>query len=598
MKDDELMKNGSDAVEATEDTSAKEVKYEENDNWQFDGVAHTLSDDFLASVGVEDASQYETAKRPVKEEPKPQAVAVEKKTTAIKGDKLLFVMVAIIMAIIIAVLGVLGNSYYNKVNTDEKMNAGNVAMVVGDTKISLGMFNFYYTSISQQYIGYASYYGIDPAKDFSHQYTEDENGKKISWEDKFRQDAISEIKSVTAYYEEAVKHGVTLTKKQQEAIKANLDSLKDSATNSEDGKSQSVDKYISDMYGEGCGYATVKKMLTCSYIAQNYYQQKLIEDKVDEKEVNEYFKKHNDDYQNVSLAYLQIPYGDEYGVKEADAFNDGKKYAKSVKTVDDMKKLIPIACKTIIDVYVAQGAATDADSCAELLASRIEISLAKSEDGLMKEASEWLFDEKTKVGDCKAFDDKDNSVVYVLLKNSKPSPDKSKVFSVRHILITPQSDKQVAEGQQQTYTKAEWAEAKKKADKILAEYKKGEKTEVSFAALAEKYSDDTESTSAGSSGIYGGLTEGVALGNMVKEYENWSVDKKRKYGDVGIVKSQYGYHIMFFIENTDKYLFDCSKAAIAERENKYSEGLPVKEHQSVMKKVKPVEPQKEEDTQN
>ena len=34
---------------------------------------------------------------------------------------------------------------------------------------------------------------------------------------------------------------------------------------------------------------------------------------------------------------------------------------------------------------------------------------------------------------------------------------------------------------------------------------------------------------------------------MVKEFEDWSFDASRKYGDTGLVKSTYGYHIMFFV---------------------------------------------------
>ena len=34
---------------------------------------------------------------------------------------------------------------------------------------------------------------------------------------------------------------------------------------------------------------------------------------------------------------------------------------------------------------------------------------------------------------------------------------------------------------------------------------------------------------------------------MVKEFEAWCFDSARKYGDTGLVKSTYGYHIMFFV---------------------------------------------------
>ncbi len=58
------------------------------------------------------------------------------------------------------------------------------------------------------------------------------------------------------------------------------------------------------------------------------------------------------------------------------------------------------------------------------------------------------------------------------------------------------------------YTKKEWAAAKEKAEKLLAQYNKTDKTEYDFAMLAEENSADTNSTSAGGQGVFGGMIEG------------------------------------------------------------------------------------------
>ena len=34
---------------------------------------------------------------------------------------------------------------------------------------------------------------------------------------------------------------------------------------------------------------------------------------------------------------------------------------------------------------------------------------------------------------------------------------------------------------------------------------------------------------------------------MVKPFENWIYDSSRQVGDTGIVKTNYGYHIMYFV---------------------------------------------------
>lgn len=80
---------------------------------------------------------------------------------------------------------------------------------------------------------------------------------------------------------------------------------------------------------------------------------------------------------------------------------------------------------------------------------------------------------------------------------------------------------------------ADRAKARAKAEKILAELKKG----ANFAKLAEKYSDDT--ATAGQGGELGFFTRG----EMVKPFEDAAFALKP--GQIsGIVKTRFGYHII------------------------------------------------------
>lgn len=110
--------------------------------------------------------------------------------------------------------------------------------------------------------------------------------------------------------------------------------------------------------------------------------------------------------------------------------------------------------------------------------------------------------------------------------------------NVRHILIMPED----ADGDQ-TSTGEEWAAAERKADEVYALWQENP-TEDNFAALAKEYTAD-------SNGEQGGLYENVYYGQMVEEFQNWCFDQSRQYGDSGIVKTRYGYHIMFFVGTCD-----------------------------------------------
>lgn len=108
------------------------------------------------------------------------------------------------------------------------------------------------------------------------------------------------------------------------------------------------------------------------------------------------------------------------------------------------------------------------------------------------------------------------------------------VIDVRHILIQP------AAGEDGSISDEAWAEAEAEAQRIYEEWLAGEATEETFAEYAIAYSVDGGSTANG------GLYEDVYPGQMVIEFNDWCFDDNRQVGDHGIVKTTYGYHIMFF----------------------------------------------------
>ena len=85
--------------------------------------------------------------------------------------------------------------------------------------------------------------------------------------------------------------------------------------------------------------------------------------------------------------------------------------------------------------------------------------------------------------------------------------------------------------------------------------------EESFGELAATYSSD------GGSSTNGGLYEDVHPGQMVTEFNDWCFDASRKPGDTGIVKTSYGYHVMYFVSQTDTYYY----RTVAEQELRYED---------------------------
>ena len=112
---------------------------------------------------------------------------------------------------------------------------------------------------------------------------------------------------------------------------------------------------------------------------------------------------------------------------------------------------------------------------------------------------------------------------------------------VRHLLVSF-GNKDGEEVTEEMKTKA-----KEEAEKLLKEWKDGEATEDSFAALVSTKTDDEASAQTG--GLYERVYE---KSSYVEPFLNWCVAADRKAGDTEIVETEYGYHIMYFVKRHEE----------------------------------------------
>lgn len=122
-----------------------------------------------------------------------------------------------------------------------------------------------------------------------------------------------------------------------------------------------------------------------------------------------------------------------------------------------------------------------------------------------------------------------------------------KFVDVRHILVKVAGGTTAEDGSV-TYSDQEWKTCEEAAQAILDAWLAGDKTEESFAALAAEKTEDPGSQATG------GLYEQVYEGQMVPEFNDWCFDANRQYGDYGLVKTTYGYHVMFFVGSEPQWI--------------------------------------------
>ena len=172
---------------------------------------------------------------------------------------------------------------------------------------------------------------------------------------------------------------------------------------------------------------------------------------------------------------------------------------------------------------------------------------------------EWIRDSARKNGDIEAIPyetsttDADGKEVktlkgYYIVLFKSVNDNNYALANVRHILVAFEGGTKDSSGNV-TYSSTEKETAKKQAEALLEQWKKGDANEDSFAALANKESDDGDGTT-------GGLYEDVYPGQMVTNFNDWCFDEARKPGDTGIVETEYGYHVMFYSKDSEEIYRD------------------------------------------
>ena len=136
--------------------------------------------------------------------------------------------------------------------------------------------------------------------------------------------------------------------------------------------------------------------------------------------------------------------------------------------------------------------------------------------------------------------------------------DGSITVDVRHILICPKGGTEGENGEV-TYSEAEWEQCRLEAQELLDKWSAEDGTEEGFAQYAMDHTEDPGSMATG------GLYTDVYVGQMVEPFEAWCFDESRKQGDTGLVQTNYGYHIMYFVDSREVWIGSVQDTMINER---------------------------------
>ncbi len=427
------------------------------------------------------------------------------------------------------------------------------AAKVGDTKVSVAKYNFYYMDMylniannSKQYdsqygTGYGVMYtGYDYTKTpMEQEYTLNDGkidgfeGEDPTWADYIRCNTLKYLQTYIAYSELAREAGITLTEEEQKAIDEDIESLRKSATESD----FSLDRYLIKLYGKGVDEKLIREVMEERQLAAKCYEQKQTEmqDSVTDEQIDAEYTEKLADYA-VMTAYGFTVAADTSSVS-ADATDEEKSAATAEAMAKAKEKADAYAVKVKDAASLTTQAKENSSSATEDSVKFENVTATALSSKFGQAAADWALAADRAVGDVTVVESGNGySVLYISVL---PHKNTVKPVDVRHILIQfPTS----SSGQSSSLSDEEKVAYREKAQSVYDQYL-ANPTEDNFASLATQNSEDPGSKDNG------GLYENVDVGSMVQQFNDWCFDPARKPGDTGIVETVHGYHVMYYVGN-------------------------------------------------
>lgn len=444
----------------------------------------------------------------------------------------------------------------NPKEPDDPSSDQPVALKIGDHKIGDAELTYFYIDAVQQwyisYGEYAAYFGLDASKGLDQQNYDPSTNK--TWADYFMDLAIDNAKNTYALCDAAKAAAFQFSQEQEDYI---ADLYAELEANANEQK-VSVDELLQKVYGEIAEESTYKKYYEATVLASAYYahytnalKNSYTSDQLRSFEGNEGYKYNSYSYASYYLNLSSF---------KADGIQDPEEYLK--KTADQLAhasiNTVDLLNQAIAKMEEHLREYTGAPSLNEHSTATAYTKVLYSK--VLPLMQEWMRDDNRKTGDIIALADETTSKdangketktlkgYYIVLFQERHD-NQIPLANVRHILVSFEGGTYNSTTGSTTYSDAEKKAAKDKADKLLAEWKNGAATEDSFAEMANKHSADGDGTT-------GGLYEDVYPGQMVTNFNDWCFDESRKAGDTGIVESVYGYHVMYYVSDSDENFRD------------------------------------------
>ena len=501
-----------------------------------------------------------SSKKKFRKEQEAAALTEKQLTTQKEAKKLKIQTTIFVVAMILVACIAIGTIAFTSINKTGVFHRNTIAATVNGHELNTVQLGYYYVdAINKAYNDWSGTYGentvallkmmgLDLTAPLSTQVYNPET--KATWADYFISVALENARGIYALYDAAVAEGFVMSEEEQATLDENTAIFQDYANLFAAGD---VDAYIESLYGIGSDLESYKEYVNVIGTANAYQAEYFDSLTYDEATIREHEAAHYNDYTGYSFAYKFIDpneYLHQHDASEeehthsdaenAEALEKAKAAAESLltaKTVEEFDAMI-----SALDIY----APAEGEEASPIVSTKSVDTLLPS---ILKDLREWLSADERKEGDTTAlpyYSDVANEdgtttsqlagyfSVFYQSKNENLRP----LANVRHLLVKFESSTGAVSDEDKAAAKAE-------AEELFEQWKKGEATEASFIALVKEHSDDTSAEE-------GGLFEDITpKSNYVPNFLNWAIDANRKAGDAEVIETEYGYHIMFYVGDSD-----------------------------------------------
>lgn len=501
-----------------------------------------------------------SSKKKLRKEQNAAAMAEKQQRERAEAKKVKTYSIVFVTAMILVVAIALGVIGVNTVNRSGIIEKSTVALSVNDHDISVAEMNyFYFDAINTLYSNWYNQYkdmtslymqfslGLDPTTALDQQVYDNETG--ATWADYFVDTAKKDAQYYYALYDDAKAKGYTMTETEVEEFDAAMESIGMWAPLY---GFKNATEYLQSMYGFGASEESFRAYSEVVTTVQNYVEHEKESLTYEDTDLRMHEADKYGHFSSYSYASYQVSYGSFLGegTKDEDgnttysdeqiaaALEEAKSVADSLASVKNVEELDAAIAELPMNAEVENAASTKNTN---VLYTNITEAIR-----------DWVADESRKENDVAVLPysttndagEETVSAYFVVVYGSKVD-NNEKMSDVRHCLVQFPGGTTDSNGNK-TYSAEEKAKAKEEAGKLLANWKAGEATEESFIAMVKEKTDDTASKENG--GLYENVNPGS---NYVPNFLSWSIADERVKGDTGIVETEYGYHIMYYVGDTE-----------------------------------------------